>query len=72
MKQSLSEMKYMQKCPTNHTTVMSQKNVHILEKWINSKLRHSQTQKSPFSKEMQEISAVSRRPQDNPEELENM
>ena len=51
---------------------MSQKNVHILEKWINSKLRHSQTQKSPFSKEMQEISAVSRRPQDNPEDLENM
>ena len=70
MKQSLSEMKYIQKCPTNHT--MSQKNVHILEKLINSKLRHSKAQKSPFSKDTQEISAVSRRPQDNPEDLENI
>lgn len=37
-----------------------------------TKAQYSQTQKSPFSKEMQEISAVSRRPQDNPEDLENM
>ena len=51
---------------------MSQKNVHILEKWINSKLRDSKAQKSPFSKDTQEISAVSRRPQDNPEDLENI
>ena len=51
---------------------MSQKNVHILEKWINSKLRHSQAQKSLFSRETQEISAVSQRLQDNPENLANM
>jgi len=33
---------------------------------------HSQAQKSPFSRETQEISAVSRRLQDNPEELEKL